>query len=126
MQFENQNTATGSCSVAQTGSIFALNAFEMNCSHAWIIDSGASDHMTSFSNLFSTYTTCSGQQKIMVADGSFSPIAGKGTVQIFSSLVLKSVLLVRNLTYNLLSLGKLTKDLQCLVIFTSAFFRAMY
>ena len=75
--------------------------------------------MTSFSNLFSIYTTCSGQQKIKVADG-FSPIVGKGTVQISPSLVLKFVLHVPNLTYNLLSIGKLTQDLQCLTIFTSS------
>ena len=34
--------------------------------------------MTSFSNLFNTYSPCSGSEKIRIADGSFSPIAGKG------------------------------------------------
>ena len=56
--------------LAQTSSIFALNAFEMNFSHTWIIDLAASDHITSFSNLFFVYTTCSKKQKIKVANGS--------------------------------------------------------
>ena len=30
----------------------------------WIVDSGATDHMTGSSNLFSTYIPCSGQQKV--------------------------------------------------------------
>ena len=56
--------------MAQTSSIFALNASKMNCSHTWIIDLGASDHITSFCNLFFVYTTCSKKQKIKVANGS--------------------------------------------------------
>ena len=54
-----------------------------------------------------------------MADGSFSSIVGKGSVQISPILFLKSVLHVPNLSYNLLSIGKLTKDLNCSVIFTS-------
>ncbi|KAH0644990.1 hypothetical protein KY284_032874 [Solanum tuberosum] len=49
-------------------------------------DSGASDHMTGSSRFFSTYTPCAGNSKIKIADGSFSTIAGKGTIKLSPSL----------------------------------------
>ena len=71
----------------------------------WIIDSGASDHMTSTSNFFLSYTPCAGHEKVRIADGTFSPIAGKGSVQISPSICLKSVLHVPKLACNLLSVS---------------------
>jgi hypothetical protein len=47
----------------------------------WIIDSGATNHMTGASNLFTSYTPCSGKDKVRVADGSMAPITGRGSVQ---------------------------------------------
>ncbi|KAG6529960.1 hypothetical protein ZIOFF_012177 [Zingiber officinale] len=49
-------------------------------SSPWIIDFGATDHMSSCSHLFDTYSPCFGNEKIGIADGSFSPIAGKGLI----------------------------------------------
>ena len=46
----------------------------------WIIDSSASDRMTNLSSLFKTYSLCSRDEKIIIADGSFSSIAGKGRI----------------------------------------------
>lgn len=40
----------------------------------WIIDSGANKHMTSLSKDFVTYSPCSNQDSIQIADCSFSPI----------------------------------------------------
>lgn len=59
-------------SLAQSGSESnALSCrLHSNCA-LWIIDSGASDHMTSFAHLFHTYIPCSGLEKIRIADGSF-------------------------------------------------------
>ena len=64
--------------------------------------------MTGFSNFFSTYTPCSGRDKIRTADGSLSPIAGKGSVTLTTGLTLHSVLHVPLLECNLLSVGQLT------------------
>ena len=83
----------------------------------WILDSGATDHMTGSSNLFSTYIPCSGQQRFKIADGSFSIVAGKGSIVVTKDLILESVLHVPNLSCNLISVGKLTKDLKCVVNF---------
>ena len=48
----------------------------------WIIDSRESDHMTQESKVFSSYTSCSGKQKVLVADGSHIPVHGKGSIMI--------------------------------------------
>lgn len=80
-------------------------------------DSGAIDHTTSLSHLFLSYTPCPGNAKIKAADGSLSSIVGKGTITISDSLVLKFVLHVPNLSCNLLSISKLTKDLQWIIKF---------
>ncbi|KAH0740808.1 hypothetical protein KY290_033851 [Solanum tuberosum] len=67
------------------------------------IDSGASDHMTGSSRFISTYTPCAGNSKIKIADGSFSAIAGKGTIKLSPSLVLHDTLHVPKLSCNLVS-----------------------
>ena len=48
-------------SLAQSGSL--LCADSLSLSSPWIIDSGASDHMTNLSHLFISYTPCSGNKK---------------------------------------------------------------
>ncbi|KAH9697911.1 retrovirus-related pol polyprotein from transposon RE1 [Citrus sinensis] len=58
----NPPPSTPSGSLAQTGSI--INAlFSHSPTAPWIIDSGASDHMTSISSLFDSYYPCPGNKK---------------------------------------------------------------
>ncbi|CAM8934312.1 unnamed protein product [Rhodiola kirilowii] len=73
--------------------------------------------MTGTSQFFSSYTPCTGNKKVKMADDSFATIAGKGTVIITPSLTLKNVLHVPLLSYNLLFVSKLTLDHNCRVIF---------
>ena len=73
--------------------------------------------MTSCSQLFSSYHPCVGNKKIKVANGSFSVIAGIGSIRISSFLTLHNVLHVPNLSCNLLSISKITLDLQYCVNF---------
>lgn len=69
-------------SIAHTGKeITRMNAL-LCFSAPWIIDNGASDHMTNSSNLFNSYIPCSGNEKVRIADGTFSSIAGKGLIKI--------------------------------------------
>ena len=76
----------------------------------WIVDSCASDHMTSNYHIFSTYSPCAGNIKVKIADGSLSTVARKGTITLSDSLILENVLHVPNLSCNLLSISQLTKD----------------
>ena len=128
--FQNSDKSSSSSnistsSLAHKGNFLtALNT--SSCTQtSWIIDSGASDHMTDNYNLFSSYIPCAGNYKVRIADGSFSPVAGKGSIQISDSITLESVLYVPKLSCNLLSISQLTKDSNCSVIFspTNCFFQ---
>ena len=54
---------------------------------------------------------------VRIVDGSLSKVAGIGFVAITDDLILKFVLFVHNLTCDLLSISKLTKDLNCVTNF---------
>ena len=77
--------------------------------------------MASMSLFFSNYLPCSGKQKIKVVNGSFSSVAGQGSIHISPSLTLHFI----NLKYNILSIGRITKDLNCSIEFppTSYYFQ---
>ena len=79
--------STPNAVIAQAGSKLNALSCHLPISHTpWIIDSGASDHMTSFSHLFHTYTPCSGHKKVRIADGSYSPIAGNGLINLSKTI----------------------------------------
>lgn len=77
--------------------------------------------MTSTSSLFSSYTICSGKDKVCTVDGSYSLIVVKGSISITPSLPLSFVLHVSNFTLNLLSVSHLTKSLNCSITFFSSY-----
>ena len=56
------------------------------------MNSGASDHMTDAHHLFSTYSPRAGSLKVKIADGTLSPVAGKGSIRISKSITLNPVL----------------------------------
>ena len=102
-----------SCSLAQNGNYLtaALASVNLNC--PWIIDSRATDHMTGLSKLFSSYSPCAGNQKIKIADGSLSTIAGKWSIIVSPFFTLNDILHVPNLSCNFLSISKLTCVQNC-------------
>lgn len=67
----------------------------------WIIDSGATYHMTGCENLFHSYSQYTGNFKVKLTNGSFAPVAGFGTIRLSPYVKLKSVLYVPNLFCNL-------------------------
>ena len=78
---------TGTCSLALSGTpslSFCINASHRVYDDSWIIDSGATNHMTSKSQFFHTYTPSPSNKKIIVDNGSLAAIAGFG--DIYSSL----------------------------------------
>ncbi|KAG8485341.1 hypothetical protein CXB51_021417 [Gossypium anomalum] len=108
-------TASGSLAIQGT----ALTTTHEPITTSWILDSGASDHMTGNLSLFHTYLPCNDHSRIRIADGSYSPVAGMGTVTLTENFSLDKVLHVPNLSYNLLSISKLTKDEKVLVEFSA-------
>jgi hypothetical protein len=113
---------TGTCTLAYSGMLpisFGFNVSNIPPTSLWILDSGATDHMTPSSNYFSTYHPSPSNKKISTADGTLVTVAGIGDIQITPSIILKNVLHVPKLSTNLVSIQKLTKDLSCSVIFHS-------
>ena len=74
-------------------------------------------HMTKDASLFHTYNPCHENFSVRIADGSLSRVARIGSVAISKYITLDSVLLVPKLECNLLSISKLTKDLNCVTKF---------
>ena len=58
-----------------------------------------------------SYIPCAGNEKIWIADGSLAPIAEKGLIFLFEGLTLHNVWHMLRISYNLLSISKLTHEL---------------
>ena len=72
---------SSSCAFAQSSTLCkALTTTAVSNFNSWIIDLGASDHMTKESNFFLSHRPCSGKQKVQVADKTLTRVSGKGNV----------------------------------------------
>ncbi|KAL3520220.1 hypothetical protein ACH5RR_018369 [Cinchona calisaya] len=111
-----QNTI-GIGSVAKKGN--HSSALTVNSLKLWIVDSGASDHMTGDVSLFHKYTPTQENSTIKTADGTLSQVTGTGSIFISKDLILNSVLYVPNLDCNLLSISKLTRPHNCVAKFSA-------
>ena len=83
------------------------------------MDSEDTDHMTQSSNGFVSCSPCPINKKIAIVDGTLVIVAGRGDIVISQNLILKNGLYVSKLSTNLVSIHKLTKNLNCMVTFSS-------
>ena len=97
-----------------------LNTFTPVINSAWIIDSGATDHMAFDSRQVSPLKPSS-QKIVFTTNGNTTPIIGEGSLTLTDTLNLDSVLVVPSLDYNLLSISQITAALSCIVIFWHEF-----
>ena len=111
LQSQSQPSAT----VVKKGTFLqALATIKGLCTgQCWIVDSGASDHMTDDKTLFISYSSISTPLAIRIADDSLLVARGIGSVKISDTLILHSVLHVPNLKCSLLSVSKLANDVRC-------------
>ena len=114
---------TLSYSLAQKGNSLTTTCLSVNSKfdYSWIIDSGATDHMTSCPKLFSSYSLCACNKNFKIADSSFPVIVGIGTVKLTPLLILHDVLHVSNLSCNLSFISIITSDHQCQANFYSSY-----
>eukprot|EP00250_Pteridium_aquilinum_P005619 c15689_g1_i1 orf=311-793(+) len=81
-------------------------------SRSWIVDSGATAHMTHHRDWFEDFTARSGH--VTLGDSSVIPVRGIGSIPIFRSAddkrYISHVLYIPNLTFNLLSVSSLTEQ----------------
>lgn len=81
----------------------------------WIIDSGATDHMTYNKSLFQ-YETSPRRDRVVTANGETDLVTGAGSIALTPSLSLHHTLLVPTLSNNLLSVNQVTEQLDCIVL----------
>ena len=121
MTSSEENQPLPNANVAHPGIIgkaFVFSATSKN--RTWINDTGASDHMTRDSSQLKSVIPSS-QSVISTANGSTSPITGEGSVILYNTLTLDTVLVVPSLEFNLLSVSQITSTLTCTVNFWPSF-----
>ncbi|KAI5346776.1 hypothetical protein L3X38_014655 [Prunus dulcis] len=102
----NPATRTRASIVTTKGSTFHTSSQKST----WIIDSGATDHMTfDLGQLISRKSST--PSVVSNANDTPSPMVGKGSLSLSTSLHLDSILLVPSLDHNLLSIAQLTTTL---------------
>ena len=84
---------------------------------SWVIDSGASSHMTGFPSVLTSYRPKTSIPDVRIADGRSCPVLGYGQSRATSSLPLQHVLYIPGFPANLLSISAITKALHCGVFF---------
>uniref|UniRef100_A0A803KUW9 GAG-pre-integrase domain-containing protein n=1 Tax=Chenopodium quinoa TaxID=63459 RepID=A0A803KUW9_CHEQI len=91
--------------------------FAESITNGWIIDSGASDHMTgNLDNMLNVVKSIN-EPKINMPTGHTASISHIGNVRLENGLSLKNVLYVPSFKHNLLSVKKLLQDSKCRVQF---------
>ena len=86
----------------------------------WIIDSGATDHVTSLVELLDLKILPK-TTTISLPDGGQAHIESIGSLHVTAHIKLDNVLKVPQFQVNLLSVSKLMRALQCIVMFFSDF-----
>lgn len=101
----------------------ASNFGKTNTRNSWIIDSGASHHMTGNSDVFLSSVPYDKQKNIMFANGDSLPVKRVGSLKLdlpnSASLTLSNVLYVPKLAANLISVSQLVQQ-NCIVSFSAA------
>ena len=79
--------------------------------YLWVIDSGATDHMTGTSNLFTMFQSHPSTSAVTLADGSISYVLGSGTVHPTPLITLTFVLSLPQFSFNLIYVIIFTRTL---------------
>nr|TKR85555.1 transcriptional activator DEMETER-like [Populus alba] len=98
-----------------------MTALELvNLHDLWIIDSGATDHMSNKLDNIHDFKSFVKPTFVSVADGKGAYVKGKGKINLLSDKIVSDVLFVPSFQFQLLSVSKITSTLNCEVILTSS------
>ncbi|KAL0286145.1 UNVERIFIED_CONTAM: Retrovirus-related Pol polyprotein from transposon RE1 [Sesamum angustifolium] len=92
-------------------------AFVASHGKSWMLDSGATTHLTGNRSNFSNVSISHIFPPVRLVDGSYSPISGSGTIHPTNHLTLTNVLFAPEFPVNLLSNSQLTQKHNCSVTF---------
>ncbi|KAM1785404.1 hypothetical protein ACFX1Q_038150 [Malus domestica] len=111
----SENTSKGNIPGIISAISTALNA---NVTHDfWIIDSGATNHITNKPSSLHDFQRTIDPIHVSVANRKGEPIIGKGKIRLLSEHTDSTTLYVPSFPFQLLSIRKITKTLDCLAIF---------
>ncbi|RVW78995.1 Retrovirus-related Pol polyprotein from transposon RE1 [Vitis vinifera] len=116
----SQASQASVASVAQPGNASACLTHTSSLG-PWILDSGASDHLSGNKDLFSSITTTSALPTVTLANGSQTVAKGIGLTLPLPFLPLTSVLYTPECPFNLISISKITRTLNCSITFSNKF-----
>ncbi|KAI4296906.1 hypothetical protein L6164_036825 [Bauhinia variegata] len=118
-----ENISFASLSLAEhthAGIVLSCNASIIPLNSTWILDSGATNHITCQFDAFTTYMPVS-NWFVSLPNGTNVQVTHIGTVALSSTLVLQHVLFVPSFSFNLISVSKLDKDSQCAFVVQTGF-----
>ena len=109
--------ASKSASIAFVAQTDNVSPCLSHSSGPWILDSRDSDHLSGKKDVFSSLTFTSPLHMVTLANGSQTIAKGIGSACPLPSLPLTFVIYVPDSHFNLIFIGKLTRDLNCLITF---------
>ncbi|KAK1406643.1 hypothetical protein QVD17_42133 [Tagetes erecta] len=94
----------------------------------WIIDSGATEHIICDDSTLTNKTKRSYEPPVTIPNGEAIAVEGRGNYILPNGMMVKDVLYVPKFKCNLLSVGRLSRDLECAVTFFPDFvvMRSLY
>ncbi|XP_069151559.1 uncharacterized protein [Solanum lycopersicum] len=121
------NTVSTNSNANATGIFAGHSQFTPSTSSFdWIVDSGATDHMVRTKDLLTHGSTVKSSGHVQLPNGDSTKVTHSGCSQLQGGEVVKNVLYVPELNFNLLSVAKLTRKLNCCAIFYPDFFFLQY
>ena len=93
------------------------NTCFISFSSTWVIDFGATDHMTGNSSLFTTFQSHPSTSTVTLVDGSTSYVLRSRTIHLTPLITLTSVLSLLQFSFNLIYVGKFTRTFNCSISF---------
>ena len=117
-EYINLTQPAKSASVSSVAKTDNVSACLSQSSGPWIVDSGASYQLSSNKDLFSSLTITSPLPVITLANGSQLMAKGIMSTCPLPSVPLTFVLYVPDCPFNMISITKLTRDLNCMITFS--------
>jgi transposase InsO family protein len=113
------STSRDKHSVFSSDSLFQ-SAIKNSVKYPWIIDTGATDHIVCSISFLTTITAIVSKQ-VRLPNGNSAAVTHIGNVKISATLTLTNVLCVPSFSFNLISVSKLIKVLNCCIILLAEF-----
>ncbi|KAJ9680065.1 hypothetical protein PVL29_019370 [Vitis rotundifolia] len=119
-EYDQATKSASVTSVAQTGNASACLTHTSSLGPL-ILDSSTSDHISGNKDLLSSIATTSALPTVTLANGSQTVAKGIGLAHPLPSLPLTSVLYTPECSFNLISISKINRTLNCSITFSDKF-----